>query len=274
MAQLENLYSLDGMTAVVTGGTGVLGGAMAHGLAWAGVKVGVLGRHRDTADAVVGDIETAGGEGLALIADVLERGQLEQARDTVIDRWGRLDILINAAGGNIRAATESDDSNFFQIPPDALDKVVALNLQGTMWSSQVFGEAMARAGRGCIVNISSMAAERALTRVPGYGAAKAGVENFTRWRAVELARTYGEGLRVNAIAPGFFISHQNHDLLLDKDDKLTQRRQAIVDHTPSCCFGRPDDLIGTLVWLCSPGASFVNGVVVPVDGGFSAFSGV
>lgn len=274
MAQLENLYSLDGMTAVVTGGTGVLGGAMAHGLARAGVKVGVLGRHRDTADAVVGDIETARGEGLALITDVLDRGQLEQARNTVIDRWGRLDILINAAGGNMRAATESDDSNFFQIPPDALDKVVALNLQGTMWSSQVFGEAMARAGRGCIVNISSMAAERALTRVPGYGAAKAGVENFTRWLAVELARTYGEGLRVNAIAPGFFISHQNHDLLLDKDDRLTQRGQTIIDHTPAGRFGGLDDLIGTLVWLCSPGASFVNGVVVPVDGGFSAFSGV
>ncbi|HEX6541769.1 MAG TPA: SDR family oxidoreductase [Ktedonobacterales bacterium] len=274
MAQLENLYSLDGMTAVVTGGTGVLGGAMAHGLARAGVKVGVLSRHRDTADAVVGDIETARGEGLALITDVLDRGQLEQARNTVIDRWGRLDILINAAGGNMRAATESDDSNFFQIPPDALDKVVALNLQGTMWSSQVFGEAMARAGRGCIVNISSMAAERALTGVPGYGAAKAGVENFTRWRAVELARTYGEGLRVNAIAPGFFISHQNHDLLLDKDDRLTQRGQTIIDHTPAGRFGGLDDLIGTLVWLCSPGASFVNGVVVPVDGGFSAFSGV
>jgi len=149
------------------------------------------------------------------------------------------DILVNAAGGNMRAATESDDTNFFQIPPDALDKVVDLNLQGTVWSSQVFGEAMARAGRGCIVNISSMAAERALTRVPGYGAAKAGVENFTRWLAVELARTYGEELRVNAIAPGFFISHQNHDLLLDKDDKLTQRGQTIIDHTPAGRFGEP-----------------------------------
>lgn len=274
MTQLENLYSLKGMTAVVTGGTGVLGGAMVHGLARAGAKVGVLGRHRDTADAVVGDIETAGGEGLALVADVLERGQLEQARDTVLDRWGRIDFLVNAAGGNMHAATESADTNFFEIPPDALNKVVDLNLQGTMWSSQVFGEAMARAGRGCIVNISSMAAERALTRVPGYGAAKAGVENFTRWLAVELARTYGEGLRVNAIAPGFFISHQNHDLLLDKDDKLTQRGQTIIDHTPAGRFGGPDDLIGTLVWLCSPSASFVNGVVVPVDGGFGAFSGV
>ena len=273
-AQLEQLYRLDGMTAVVTGGTGVLGEAMAHGLARAGAKVGVLGRHRDTADAVVGDLEAAGGEGLALIADVLDRGQLEQARDTVLARWGRLDILVNAAGGNVRAATESKDTNFFQIPPDALDKVVDLNLQGTMWASQVFGESMARTGRGCIVNISSMAAERALTRVPGYGAAKAGVENFTRWLAVELARTYGEGLRVNAIAPGFFISHQNHDLLLDKDNKLTQRGQTIIDHTPAGRFGKPDDLVGTLVWLCSPGASFVHGVVVPVDGGFSAFSGV
>lgn len=274
MAQLEKLYSLDGMTAVVTGGTGVLGGAMVHGLARAGTKVAVLGRHRDTADAVVRDIETAGGESLALIADVLDQSQLEQARGAILDRWGRLDILVNAAGGNMRAATESDDTNFFHIPPDALDKVVDLNLQGTVWSSQVFGEAMARAGRGCIVNISSMAAERALTRVPGYGAAKAGVENFTRWLAVELARTYGEGLRVNAISPGFFISNQNHDLLLDKDDKLTQRGQTIIDHTPAGRFGEPEDLIGTLVWLCSPGASFVNGVVVPVDGGFGAFSGV
>lgn len=274
ISHIEKLYSIDGMTAVVTGGTGVLGSAMAHGLAQAGVKVGVLGRHRDTAETVVGDIETAGGEGLALIADVLDRGQLEQARHAVLDRWGRLDILVNAAGGNMRAATESDDTNFFQIPQDALDKVVELNLQGTVWSSQVFGEAMARAGRGCIVNISSMAAERALTRVPGYGAAKAGVENFTRWLAVELARTYGEGLRVNAIAPGFFISNQNHDLLLDKDGKLTLRGQTIIDHTPAGRFGAPDDLVSTLVWLCSPGASFVNGVVVPVDGGFGAFSGV
>ena len=211
---------------------------------------------------------------LALPADVLDRAQLEAARDVVLARWGRLDILVNAAGGNVLAATVPPGSSFFDLPSTALEQVVDLNLHGTLLPIQVFGAAMARAGRGSIVNVSSMAAQRALTRVVGYGAAKAAVENITRWLAVELARAHGEDLRVNAIAPGFFIGDQNRALLLNADDTLTARGQTIIDHTPAGRFGEPDDLISTLIWLCGPGASFVNGIVVPVDGGFGAFSGV
>jgi NAD(P)-dependent dehydrogenase (short-subunit alcohol dehydrogenase family) len=205
---------------------------------------------------------------------VLDREQLEAARATVLERWGRLDILVNAAGGNIPAATLAPGRSFFDLPVEGMEPVIALNLRGTLLPSQVFGEAMARAGRGCIVNISSMAAARAMTRVVGYGVAKAAVENATRWLAVELARAFGTGLRVNAIAPGFFVGEQNRDLLLNADGSLTPRGQTIVDHTPAGRFGRPEELISTLIWLCGDGASFVNGVVVPVDGGFSAFSGV
>ena len=278
---LTDRFSLEGQVAIVTGGTGVLGGAMARGLAQAGARVGVLGRRQAQADAVVAAIEQAGSEGMAVPADVLQKEQLEVARDAVLERWGRLDILVNAAGGNVPAATLSEGTTVFDLPMDAFRQVFELNLLGTLLPSQVFGAAMAQrpgdqrqAARGCIVNISSMAAQRVITRVAGYSAAKAAVDNFTRWMAVELARKYGAGLRVNAIAPGFFIGEQNRSLLLNADDSLTTRGQAIVDHTPAGRFGEPGELISTLIWLCSPGASFVNGVVVPVDGGFSIFSGV
>jgi NAD(P)-dependent dehydrogenase (short-subunit alcohol dehydrogenase family) len=268
------LYSLEGRVAVVTGGTGALGGAMARGLARAGAKVGVLGRRRERAEVVVQTIEADGGVALALPADVLDRGELEAAREAVVERWGRLDVLVNAAGGNMPSATLEPGGSFFELPVEGMEPVITLNLQGTLLPSQVFGEAMARAGRGCIVNISSMAAQRAMTRVLGYGVAKAAVENATRWLAVELGRSFGEGVRVNAIAPGFFIGEQNRALLLNEDGTLTARGQTIIDHTPAGRFGEPDDLIGTLIWLCGPGSGFVSGIVVPVDGGFSAFSGV
>ena len=271
---LTDLFSLEGRVTVVTGGTGVLGGAMARGLARAGAKVGVLGRHQEKAEATAREIEEEGGEALALPADVLDRGKLEDAREAVVERWGRLDVLVNAAGGNMAQATLEPGQSFFDLPVEDMDAVVALNLKGTLLASQVFGEAIARGGRGSIVNISSMAAERAMTRVVGYGVAKAGVENATRWLAAELARSFGEGLRVNAIAPGFFVGEQNRALLLGEDGSPTARGQTIIDHTPAGRFGEPEDLIGTLIWLCGPGAGFVNGIVVPVDGGFSAFSGV
>jgi NAD(P)-dependent dehydrogenase (short-subunit alcohol dehydrogenase family) len=271
---LPELYSLEGQVAVVTGATGVLGGAMARGLARAGAKIGVLGRRREKAEAAVQTIEADGGDALALPVDVLDRGQLEAAREAVVEQWGRLDVLVNAAGGNMPSATLEPGQSFFDLPVEGMESVIALNLQGTLLPSQLFGEAMARAGGGCVVNISSMAAQRAMTRVLGYGVAKAGVENATRWLAVELGRSFGAGLRVNAIAPGFFIGEQNRALLLNEDGSLTARGQTIIDHTPAGRFGEPDDLIGTLIWLCGPGAGFVNGVVVPVDGGFSAFSGV
>ncbi len=274
MEYLSSLYSLEEQVVVVTGGTGVLGGMMAHGLARAGAKVGVLGRRREQAEQVAQAIEAEGGAALALVADVLEREQLEAARETVLQRWGRLNALVNAAGGNIPSATQSPGQSFFDLPVEGMGQVIALNLHGTLLPSQVFGEAMARAGKGCIVNISSMAAQRALTRVAGYGLAKAAVENATRWLAVELARSFGTGMRVNALAPGFFIGEQNRSLLLNEDGSLTPRGQTIIDHTPAGRFGQADEVLSALIWLCGPGASFVNGVVVPVDGGFSAFSGV
>jgi len=271
---LNELFSLEEQVAVVTGGTGVLGGAMARGLARAGAKVGVLGRRREQAEAAAQAIAAEGGAALALPADVLDRHQLEAAREAVLDRWGRIDVLVNAAGGNMPQATLAPGRSFFDLPIEGMEQVIALNLQGTLLPSQVFGAAMAGAGRSCIVNISSMAAQRAMTRVVGYGVAKAAVENATRWLAVELARSFGGRLRVNAIAPGFFIGEQNRTLLLSDDGSLTARGQTIVDHTPAGRFGEPEELLSTLIWLCGPGASFVNGVVVPVDGGFSAFSGV
>ncbi len=279
---IGELFSLEGQVAIVTGGTGVLGGAMAHGLARAGARVGILGRRKERAEAVVAEIEAAGSQALALAADVLDQAQLESARDAVLQQWGQIDILVNAAGGNVPAATLSEDKTFFDLPIAAFEQVFELNLYGTVLPSQVFGAAMTQSRttdqtqppRGCIVNISSMGSLRVITRVVGYSAAKAAVDNLTRWLSVELARKYGAGLRVNAIAPGFFIGEQNRALLLNTDGSLTQRGQTIIDHTPAGRFGEPEELISTLVWLCSPGARFVNGVVVPVDGGFAVFSGV
>ena len=273
------LFGLDGQVAVVTGGTGVLGGAMARGLARAGARVGILGRREANARQVVSDIQSAGGEALALAADVLDAAQLIEARARVLDEWGRLDILVNAAGGNRADALVADDAAFFDASLDAFDKVLDLNLRGTVLASQVFAEAMARRpdggeARGSIVNISSMAARHAMSRVMAYSIAKGGVDNFTIWLALELARKYGAGMRVNALAPGFFLAEQNRALLVSADGSLTPRGEKVVGHTPAGRFGEPDELIGTLIWLCSPAAAFVTGVVVPVDGGFSMFSGV
>ncbi len=271
---LEQWFGLRGKVAVITGGTGVLGSAMARGLAGAGARVGILGRRLERASAVTAQIEGAGGEAMPLPADVLVREDLARCEEAVRQRWDTIDILVNAAGGNLPQATLANGGSIFDLPLDAWRSVVDLNLLGTLLPIQVFGAAMAKAGRGCIVNISSMASQRALTRVPAYSAGKAALENLTRWLAVELARKHGPGLRVNAIAPGFFIGEQNRKLLMNDDGSLTARGKRIVEHTPASRFGEPDELVGTLVWLCGPGASFVNGAVIPVDGGFSAFGGV
>lgn len=280
-ALLKELFSLEGKVAVVTGGTGVLGGAMAQGLASLGAKVAVLGRNHERAEKAVGAITASSGEAIALLADVNSQSELITARDILLDRWGKVDILVNAAGGNVAAANVPDDASIFDVPKEAFSQVFDLNLMGTLLPTQVFGRAMVEQAKegntkpeGCIINISSMASMRVLTRVAGYSAAKAAVDNFTRWLAVELARKYGAGMRVNAIAPGFFVGEQNRALLLNPDGSLTARGNKIIEHTPAGRFGEPEELLSTLGWLCGPGARFVTGLVVPVDGGFNIFSGV
>ena len=269
----DNPFSLAGRVAVVTGGCGVLGGALASGLASAGAAVAILDRRREAAEAKADDIRRAGGDALALAADVLEVTQVGLARDELLKARGHVDILINAAGGNVQRA-RSDGRPVFDVPLDAFDEVLRLNLHGTVVPSLAFGAMMGRQGAGCIVNISSMAAQRAVSGALGYSIAKAGIDNFTRWLAVDLAREYGDRVRVNAIAPGFFISAQNRDLLLNPDGSYTERSRTIISHTPMGRFGRPDELVGTVQWLCSDAAAFVTGTIIPVDGGFSVFSGV
>lgn len=271
---LTRLFSLDGQTAVVTGGTGVLGRVMASALAKAGARVGVLGRRHDVAEMVAADIRATGADAIAVNGNVLDRDSLLEAREHVLARWGKLNILVNAAGGNMPAATLPETGSLFDMSVPAFRDVVELNLTGTMESTLIFGEAIVNSGGGSVVNVSSMASRRALTRVGGYGAAKAAVENLTKWLAVELGRRYGGLIRVNAIAPGFFIGQQNRALLLDSQERPTKRGEAVLAHTPMARYGAPDDLAGALVWLCGPGAAFVNGVVLPVDGGFSAFGGI
>lgn len=266
-------FDLAGKVAVVTGGYGVLGGSMASALAAAGAKVGVLGRRREAAEAKASELRASGDAAVALVADVLDTNSLRAAREEIVGSWGCVDILVNAAGGNVPRA-RTDSTPVFDMPLDALEEVIALNLKGTVVTTLVFGELMARQKRGAIVNISSMAAQQALTGVMGYSIAKAGIDNFTRWMAVDMARRYGDGIRVNAIAPGFFIGNQNRAVLMNADGSQTVRAQTIIAKTPMGRFGTAEELNGAVQWLCSDSASFVTGVVIPIDGGFSAFSGV
>lgn len=270
------MFDLTNKVAVVTGGTGALGAAMCQGLARAGAKVVVIARTQANAQHVAEMIQAAGGAALGLSADVQDKAALEVACSQLINAYGRIDILVNAAGGNRPDATAMPGvRTFFDLTPDAMSEVLHLNLMGTILPSQVFGQVMVGQGGGVIVNISSMAAYTPLTRVVAYAAAKAAVNNFTQWLAVTMARDHSPHIRVNAIAPGFFLGDQNRFLLVDGDTgELTARGRQIIDHTPMGRFGEPDDLIGALVWLCSDAARFVTGIVVPVDGGFSAYGGV
>jgi NAD(P)-dependent dehydrogenase (short-subunit alcohol dehydrogenase family) len=266
-------FSLEGKTAVVTGGYGVIGGCLASGLAAAGAKVAVLGRRRDALDAKTAELRAAGGVAMSLVADAMDEAQLRAANDQILAEWGQVDILINGAGGSVQRA-RNDNSSIFRVPLDAFDEVLRLNLHGTVIPTMVFAESMAKRGSGSIVSISSMASYQALSGVLGYSVAKAGIDNFTRWMAVEMAREHGGKVRVNAIAPGFFVTTQNRSVLVDADGNLTARSKRIIDRTPMGRFGTPDELVGAVQWLCSDAAAFVTGVVIPVDGGFSAFSGV
>ncbi len=272
---LNKLFGLEGKVAVVTGGGGVLCGAMSLALGRVGVKVAVLDLFVEAAQRVVDQIAAEGGEAIAVQCNVLDKPSIEAAAQEVLAAFGKVDILINGAGGNKAQASTSADLSFFDLPADAVQWVFNLNFIGSLLPSQVFGKLMAEQKRGVILNISSMNAFRPLTRIPAYSGAKAAISNFTQWLAVHMNQEYSPDIRVNALAPGFFLTEQNRFLLTEKDTgNLTKRGQLILDHTPMGRFGVPEDLISTTLWLLSDGASFVTGIVVPVDGGFSAFSGV
>lgn len=278
LKELTDLYDFSGKTFVITGGAGILGGEMACALVGCNANVIILDRDLKLAENVVHTIEMMEGVvGRAAIVygDVLKRDTLLQAEKQIISEFGPVYALINAAGGNRPQATTGADLSFFDLPEDALRFVFDLNIVGTIVPSQVFGRSMAEREQGVILNISSMNSFRPLTRIPAYSVAKAGVNNFTQWLAVHMAQEYSPNIRVNAVAPGFFLTQQNHFLLVDeKTGGWTDRGQTILDHTPMSRFGKPEDLFGTLFWLLSPASAFVTGVVIPVDGGFSAFSGV
>ena len=277
LTELTKMYDFTGRTVVVTGGTGVLGQAMVRAIVGCGANVALVARNREKAEpqvAALADLK-APGRAVVFTADVLDAASLREAEQEVFKEFGRVDALLNGAGGNHPGATTNPQQKFFDLPEDALRFVFDLNMLGTIIPSQVFGRRMAEQGEGVILNVSSMSAVRPLTRVLGYSAAKAGVNSFTQWLAVHLATEYSPRIRVNAIAPGFFLTEQNRFLLTDKETgSLTQRGQSIIGHTPMGRFGEPEDLLGTLLWLLSPASAFVTGVVVPVDGGFSAFGGV
>jgi NAD(P)-dependent dehydrogenase (short-subunit alcohol dehydrogenase family) len=275
---LDGLFGLGGRVALVTGASGSIGDALARGLAACGARVALVARRAQPLEELASSIQSDGGTAVAFPADVLDRAALETVRRDVCEQLGRLDILVNAAGGNIAEATVPESGSFFELSDAAFARVVDLNLMGTVLPTQVFGAAMAEGEPeecgGSIVNISSVAAKRAVTRVAGYSAAKVAVEGFTRWLAVAVARAYGDRLRVNAIAPGFFLGQQNRSLLLTPQGEPTSRARAVIEHTPAGRLGDPAELISTVIWLCGPGARFVTGAVVPIDGGFGAFSGV
>lgn len=266
-------FDLTGRVAVVTGGYGTLGRSMAAGLADAGARVAILGRNADKAEAACETLRQSGAEAMPLVADALDEGSLRVAADTLLSEWGRVDALVNAAGGNV-ARARTDSGPVFGLPFDAFDEVVRLNLHASVYPTLVFGEAMARRDAGSVVNISSMAAMQAISGVMGYSAAKAAIDNVTRWLAVDVARRGAPGVRVNAVAPGFFIATQNRAVLLNDDGSYTERAETILAQTPAGRFGEPEELQGAVVWLCSDAASFVTGAVIPVDGGFSSFSGL
>jgi NAD(P)-dependent dehydrogenase (short-subunit alcohol dehydrogenase family) len=272
---MQDCFDIRGKCVVITGGAGVLCGAMASDLARRGAKVVVADFDEPRAVALCKKIESAGGTALAVKINALERPNVELALKAILDKFGRVDVLINGAGGNKKDATCSHPTTFFDLPDSAIRMVFDLNCLGTIIPSQIFGKHMADRGEGVIVNISSMNAFRPLTNIAAYSAAKAAISNFTQWLATYLAQRHSSKIRVNAIAPGFFLTEQNRFLLTDeKTGELTARGKTILDHTPMRRFGQPDDLFGTIVWLISDASRFVTGIVVPVDGGFSAFSGV
>lgn len=269
-----NLFSVENKVVLVTGGGGVLGGSMAEYLLENGATVIILHYKQGTIDDTVKRMQSISNKVDGFVCNVVDEKSLQEVADAIITKYGKIDVLINAAGGNMPGATVGPTQSFFDINMSDFRKVVDLNLFGSIIPSIVFGKEMVKNKKGVIINISSMASERAITRVAGYSASKAAIDNYTKWLAVELALKYGDGLRVNAIAPGFFIGNQNRALLLNEDGSLTQRGDTIINNTPMKRFGDADELNGALHYLCSDASKFVTGIVIPVDGGFSAFSGV
>lgn len=269
---MKNIFDIKDRVVVITGGTGVLGRAIAAHLAEEGAKVVILGRKTEVGNAIVEGIRENGGEAMFLTTDVMDREKLEQNLLDVLQAYGRVDALLNAAGGNMPGATIAPDGNFFDLKVEEFQRVLELNLTGTVLPTQVFLKPMIEQRKGAIVNFSSMAAFRPLTRVCGYAAAKAGISNFTAFMATEVAKKFGEGIRVNAIAPGFFLTEQNRTLLTNPDGSYTERGKDVIRQTPFGRMGRAEELCGTIQYLISDAASFVTGTVAIVDGGFNAFA--
>lgn len=269
---MNDLFNIEGNVTVITGGTGVLGRTIAKYLALNGAIVIILGRNEAVGNAIVDDIKAAGGSAEFMTTDVMSPDKVRQNRSDILQKHGRVDTLLNAAGGNMPGAVIAPDDTIFNLSPDAFSKVLSLNLTGTVIPTQVFLQPMAKQGKGSIINFSSMSAFRPLTRVCGYSAAKAGVSNFTAYMATECARKFGEGIRVNAIAPGFFLTDQNRTLLTNSDGTYTQRGQDVIRQTPFGRMGKPEELCGTIHYLMSDAAKFVTGTVAVVDGGFNAYA--
>jgi NAD(P)-dependent dehydrogenase (short-subunit alcohol dehydrogenase family) len=271
---MEQSFSLKDKVIVVTGGTGILGNSFVNAIVEAGGAVGILGRNAEIANERADAINKNGGRAIALIADAMDEEQLMAARTKILDAFGKIDGLVNAAGGNMPDGVLQPEESIFKMKMDGMKKVLDLNLWGTLIPTQIFGEAIAETGRGSIVNISSMNSKKAVTKVLGYNMGKAAVDCYTQWFAVELANRYGDKIRMNALAPGFFLTEQNRNLLTIPDGGFTPRGQAVIKQTPFKRFGDPDELKGALVWLLSDASQFVTGAMICVDGGFSIFSGV
>lgn len=273
----SNMFDIAGKTAIVTGATGVLGGSIAESLAEAGVKVVAMGRNQEKLDKKVETLKKLSAEKdsvMGFTCDILNVEELKKVRDSIVEAWGKIDILVNCAGGNIPAATLQESQSLFDLSLEGWNEVVDVNLNGSVYPSFVFGEVMAKQKEGNIINVSSMATYSAITRVPGYSVAKTGVNIFTQWLAMEMALKYSDKIRVNAIAPGFFIGEQNRKVLINPDGSLTERSDKILARTPMKRFGDITELNGAVQFLCSDAASFITGTILPIDGGFSSFSGV